>query len=243
MKLVIWNCSQGLHRKALKLLELTPDIAIVPKAARQARTLVSKATGSVWVGEEKNKGLGVYAFNGYKLELHPSYDKQLQWVAPIIVTGPTRYLLFAVWAMNHWATDFHPDQRKRGQVETALEVYDPLIKSSGLPLVVAGDFNSCLTWDKREKHSRHANAHRALEARGLRSVYHTVRGEAQGHEIEPTIYWRDRSKTGPQYQIDFCYVPESWFTPSPSVVVGAFSPWVEENWSDHVPLIVDIPGN
>lgn len=239
MKLVVWNCDQGLHRKSEALLGLKADIAVVPKAARQARTVVQKASGSLWVGEEKNKGLGVYAFNGYQVKLHEAYDKQLQWVAPVVVSGPKPFLLFAVWAMQHWATEFHPDQRKRAQVEVALEVYARLIQETKLPLVVAGDFNSCPAWDAREKTSRHANTLRALKEQGLVSAYHAARGVEHGQEPEPTLYWRDRTKNGPRYHIDFCFVPEAW-AGGLGVTVGSFEDWVEENLSDHAPLSVEI---
>lgn len=238
MKLVVWNCDQGLHRKAEVLLGLTPDLAVVPKAARQARTVVQKSSGSVWVGAEKNKGLGVYGFNGYQLKLHEAYDKQLQWVAPVVVSGPASFLLLATWSLQHWATEFHPDQRKRPQVEVALEVYAEAIKASKLPLVVAGDFNSCLAWDQREKNSRHANTLRALAGQGLVSAYHAARGVEQGQEAEPTHYWRERSRSAPKYHIDFAFVPKDW-TPGITATVGDYAPWVEDGWSDHVPLTIE----
>src|SRR5689334_18278460 len=38
------------------------------------------------------------------------------------------------------------------------------------------------------------------------SAYHELRGEAQGSESVPTLYWRDRKKTGPCYHIDYIFL-------------------------------------
>ena len=231
MNLVIWNCDQALHRKADQLLELAPDIAIVPTAARQARTLTPKTTSHLWVGAEKNKGLGVYAFGGFEVELHASYDKRLQWVAPITVTGPRSFTLFAVWAQSDEA---------RSPVAAALEVYAGLVDQPALPLVVAGDFNTCARWDKREKTSIHADTVRERESTGLVSAYHHARGVGQGEEPEPT-YWRDRAPEGQRFHVDYCFLPKEWAAGDLSVSVGAYSPWIDDRWSDHVPLVVTVP--
>lgn len=239
MRLVIWNCSQSLHRKAQQVLDLGPDIVIVPTAARQARTLVSKSTGSAWVGETPNRGLGVYSFAGYGLELHPAHDTRIQWVAPVLVKGPLPYFLLAVWALNGSASQAFADQRKRGQVRVALDAYGEAIASSGLPLVVAGDFSACPAWDTRERQDRHAGTVSALSALGLESAYHSARNVAFGEEAEPTVY--DKVEAGHGFHTDVCFVPRAWAARRIEVTVGDYSPWVEEGWSDHVPLVVSVP--
>ena len=50
-----------------------------------------------------------------------------------------------------------------------------------------------------------------LEERlGLVSAYHAIRGEAHGPETVPTLYWRDRTKDGPTYHIDYVFLPVAW---------------------------------
>lgn len=241
MKIVVWNCNQGLHRKADSVLGLSPDLAIIPEAARQARTLTTKASGSLWIGEEKNKGLGIYSFGEFRIELHSCYDKRLQWVAPIVVTGPAHFLLLATWALNDQASEKHPQQGPKGQVAAALQVYKDQIDGSGMPLVVAGDFNGCVSWDKREKHSMHFNTVRDLTNHGLVSAYHSSRKVAQGNEPDPT-YWRDRTPSGQRFHIDYCFIPKEWMSDGVRVVVGDYDGWIASHLSDHAPLVVDIPG-
>ena len=75
---------------------------------------------------------------------------------------------------------------------------------------------------------------------GLASAYHDNRGVAQGGESEPTHYWRDRTKDGPTYHIDYVFVPRQWLPRVRSVEVGGFEDWCGAGLSDHVPIVVDL---
>ena len=86
----------------------------------------------------------------------------------------------------------------------------------------------------------HANAVATLEQLGLASAYHTVRGELQGQESVPTIYWRDRRKDGPTYHIDYVFLPSQWLSRVRELSVGTFEDWCGTGLSDHVPIVVDI---
>lgn len=44
MNLIVWNCQGGLHGKIDHLMDLRPDIAIVPEAAQPA-VVASKRKG------------------------------------------------------------------------------------------------------------------------------------------------------------------------------------------------------
>jgi hypothetical protein len=77
-------------------------------------------------------------------------------------------------------------------------------------------------------------------ALGLQSAYHFMRGVEQGHEKEPTIYWRDRKKDGPQYHINYCFLPSAWANSIASFRIEPLENWVASKLSDHVPLLVDV---
>jgi exodeoxyribonuclease III len=106
-------------------------------------------------------------------------------------------------------------------------------------IVVAGDFNNNVLWDRPRKRNNHAMTVEELGALDLKSAYHETRGIAQGNEPDPTIYWRDRRLNGPRYHIDYCFVPKRWINAT-SVVLGRFDAWIANRLSDHVPLIVDV---
>src|SRR5260370_23411256 len=73
---------------------------------------------------------------------------------------------------------------------------------------MAGDLNNHVRWDKPGKASNHANAMAEIAALGLVSAYHAFYGLAQGSERHPTLYWRDRTRTGPTSHIDYVFVPQ-----------------------------------
>ncbi len=79
-----------------------------------------------------------------------------------------------------------------------------------------------------------------LAGLGLYSVYHHVTSEAFGEESTPTIYWRDRTKDGPTYHIDYVFAPHPWLPKIRNFEVGGFEDWCGSRLSDHVPLIVDL---
>ena len=105
MRLVAWNCCQALHRKFAPLAALKPDIAVISECADldrlrdKAPLFVPKET--IWIGENPNKGLGVFAFNGYGIELSECHDPSIKYVAPVRVSGHKSFNLLAVWAQNN----------------------------------------------------------------------------------------------------------------------------------------------
>jgi exodeoxyribonuclease-3 len=79
-----------------------------------------------------------------------------------------------------------------------------------------------------------------LKKLGLVSVYHELRGEPQGGESMPTLYWRDRTKDGPTYHIDYIFLPAQLLTRVRELHVGTYEDWCGVGLSDHVPILVDV---
>lgn len=235
----------GVHSKLAHLVErYSPDIAIIPECAEEhilrnkAGLLMPECT-MAWIGLNPNKGLGVFGFGPYSVELATCYDDRLDLVAPIEVRGPHPFALLAIWAMNHRAKRHHPDYASIPQPAAAAELYRDW--AAGRDLMVAGDFNHNVLWDKTRMTERnHANTVSAWEAHGLRSAYHAFTGEAQGQETVPTIYWRNRTEEGPRYHIDFAFLPEHWIKGLVRLELGTFEEWVATKLSDHVPMLLEI---
>jgi hypothetical protein len=53
------------------------------------------------------------------------------------------------------------------------------------------------------------------------------------------LYWRDRTRTGPTFHIDYIFVPRPATNLLRRVSVGSYAKWVATGLSDHAPLIVD----
>lgn len=155
---------------------------------------------------------------------------------PVSVDGPTAFVILGVWAHDRRATEFHPLEPKTSQPQQALALYRDLF--AGLPLVVAGDFNNNVQWDRPGRAANWVTTSERLADAGLVSAYHEFFGEPFGSESRPTLYWRDRKVDGPRYHIDFCFVPKSWQINA--VRVGGFDEGVSLGLSDHVPLVVDL---
>jgi exodeoxyribonuclease-3 len=239
MRIVIWNCNMALHDKYEHLLALAPDIAVIPECAnvdlirRNAPDFVPSS--SIWIGDNRHKGLGVFTFGAYRAEQSAIYQSRFPHVSPVRIDGPTQFNLLAVWACHAHANSY---EARQGPLMRAMSEYREFIQDC--PTIVAGVFNDNVLWDKPKKLNNHGTNVDALTAFGLSSAYHHSRGVRQGSEQEPTIYWRNRKIDGPRYHIDYCFVPDRWINEGLAVEVGHFQDWVGIGLSDHVPLVVDI---
>lgn len=241
MRIVAWNCNMALHRKLEALISLGPDIAIVSECANPQRLLARGAPESevgkpVWVGDNRDKGLAVFGFNGYCPCLVEPYFPTLRYIAPVRISGNHDFDLLAVWAQNASAGLTRKNQL--GPVRRALTKYRD--RFSHGPTVLAGDFNNNVFWDRPGWRMNHAKAVSTMENLGLASAYHAVRAEEQGAETEPTLYWRDRKKDGPTYHIDYVFLPNEWVPRITRFEIGSFEDWCGSGLSDHVPIVVDI---
>jgi hypothetical protein len=224
-----------LQAKFPDLTSLRPDIAIVPECAKP-EILWAKApllfNGSVaWIGDKKHKGLGVFGFGNYQVELDPCYDESITWIAPIRVSGPVNFNLLAVWALH----ENEPGERDAGVVGPllrSLTAYRDFVAAA--PLVVAGDFNNHVRWDRPDKKNNHANAVSRLEELGSVSAYHAAKGVAQGEDTDTTHYHTKSLEK--RYHIDYCFVPKAWAIND--CTVGSSSDWLK--LSDHMPVAVEV---
>jgi exodeoxyribonuclease-3 len=229
----------ALHRKVDALLRLQPDIAVICECAEawRLRALISSLTSDpVWIGHNRNKGLAVLTFNGYTARLADPFYQALRHIAPVHITGPVQCNLLAVWAQN--ASGGVSRKNQLGPLRRALSKYKAFMAER--PAIVAGDFNNNVFWHRSGWRINHINAVDDLEKAGLFSVYHEVRGERQGSESEPTLYWRDRKKDGPTYHIDYIFLPRQWLARVQRLTVGTFEDWCGSGLSDHVPILVDL---
>jgi exodeoxyribonuclease-3 len=242
MRIVAWNCNMALDRKVDVLLGLAPDIAIVCECAEPERLRLRSRSSwmqsePVWIGRNPHKGLAVFAFNGYAARLAESYQPSLRYIAPVHVSGPTECNLLAVWAQNASAGGIRKHQL--GPLRRALSRYRGFLGER--PAVIAGDLNSNTIWDRPGWRINHSTKVKILkESFGLVSAYHAVHGEAHGAESEPTLYWRDRTKDGPTYHIDYVFMPALWVAKVRELSIGTFEAWCGSGLSDHVPVVVDV---
>lgn len=233
----------ALGRKFEALMRLRPDIAIVsecaaPQELRHAASADCVNHNSIWIGDNRHKGLAVIAFNDLTASLGEPYYPTLRWVAPVRIRGRHEINLLAVWAQN-WSGGI-TRKHQMGPLRRALGKYRGFMAER--PAIVAGDFNSNLIWDKPGWRNNHMTNVETMRTMGLVSAYHAIRSEAHGEEREPTLYWRDRKKDGPTYHIDYVFLPESWIARVTELAIGGFEDWCGAGLSDHVPVVVEVEG-
>jgi exodeoxyribonuclease-3 len=232
----------ALHRKSDALLRLRPDVAVICECAEPQRLaafgggLAGCNTAPVWIGDNRNKGLAVFTWNGYRAQLsHPFYPT-LRHVVPVHISGPVECNLLAVWAQN--ASAGVRRKHQLGPLRRALTKYKAFLTER--PSIVAGDFNNNVFWHRPGWRSNHGNVVASLANLGLLSAYHELRGEKQGGETVPTLYWRDRTKDGPSYHIDYVFLAAHFLAHVSELAVGNYEDWCGCGLSDHVPIVVDL---
>jgi hypothetical protein len=237
VRLVEWNVAMSLHGKAHLLATLSPTVAVLPESAHPDKTRSAlEAIGAMsvqWIGGNQNKGLSVVAFDGWQLSIDDSYDPGYQWVMPLHLTGPKHIRLLAVWDMNHRGKG-HQSARQVGACRASMPHYEEFLLGQADLVVISGDFNNSVYWDKPSKHAKFGDFMDHLEARGFVSAYHSHHGSERGAEPHPTLWWMKNTDT--TYHIDYTFVSRS--DAVDSVTVGTHTDWLAH--SDHSPTTVDL---
>jgi len=227
MKIISWNCN-GAFRKKYHLIEkLGADIIIIQECEDPSKVegaYKEWAKNYLWIGRNKNRGLGVFAqSNQLTLKQLDWIDDGLQLFLPCIING---YLnLIAIWTKP--AQNF----RYIGQLWKYLQIHKNVIQ--GNPVIISGDLNSNVCWDKRKRWWNHSDVVRELEEIGIHSFYHELMKENQGKETVPTLYLQ--RKLAKPYHVDYAFISKSILGTASSIEIGKPEIWIHH--SDHMPLI------
>jgi len=217
------------REKKDQILEKDIDILVIPECENpNTNGKWHEFTDWKWIGENDNKGLGVFTRNG--ISIGSAIEIEGCRYALAVTTDVLDVL--GVWAMNDTQ---NPRQRYIGQVWTALQNYPDFVDSD---TIVLGDFNWNTIWDKSPKSPLRGNLSETigeLNGHGLQSAYHRITGHEFGEEASPTLFMH-RKEDRP-YHIDYAFLPERMLE-SVKISVGSYDEWI--NASDHMPLIIDI---
>ena len=231
MKLVTWNCNGALRHKLDALSSLEADILVLQECEDPARSRDERylewAGHYLWTGATKNKGIGVFARNGFLLETEPLDLGPLKLFLACRVNGD--WPLLAVWTQHANSPTFG----YIGQLWKLLQAHRSFLDHPRA--VVAGDLNSNVCWVKWDRWWNHSDVVKELENLGLRSTYHLHFNVAQGQEMHKTFFMhRDPSK---EYHIDYLFSGPAWG--EAQVSMGEQAHWLA--LSDHLPLVASYP--
>lgn len=248
MKIVSWNCSGGLRKKLKELDGLNADLLMIHECENPEhyqRLFEGFADDYIWVGDNKNKGVAIFARNGTKISklkwegsfsiqgLNRAHHTQtwstsdLKYLVPIRVND--QYTIVAVWTKGDRDLTFS----YIGQLWKFIQLHDNELSLPGTMLI--GDLNSNTRWDKDDRWWSHSGVVSELEQLNLHSLYHHITGEAQGHETIPTYFMYRRADK--PYHIDYAFVSGDMIEHC-NIEIGNRQDWL--HCSDHVPLVVTI---
>jgi len=232
MKMIAWDCQMAFREKGHLIQIEDPDILIVPECEHPDKlsSLNLSATSVLWYGANRSKGLAVFSFGNYHLNLMDVHNKEIKIVCPISVTGgDVDFTLMAVWAQRTKNRDY----RHIGQVWKAVYFYEEILSEK--KVIIAGDFNSNAIWDKKHRLASHSMTVNKLSDMQIHSAYHSHFSQVQGKEIHPTFYlYRHENKP---YHIDYCFMSNYFMERLMNVEIGAYENW--KKYSDHSPLIIN----
>lgn len=222
MKIASWNCNGKFREKFKYILALNADIYVIQECENPLDSTCDEyksfAQNYVWTGDNKNKGLGVFAKSDVSLKEHDWPKYCLRNFLSININNS--FDLVAVWACKPYVEEYY--------------IYQSInISNYNEKTVIMGDFNSNAIWDKDHGSRSHSAIVQQLERIGICSAYHYLSGEKQGRETIPTFFlYRHPDKA---YHIDHC------FTASQNIL--SYSVSYNDDWlrySDHVPIVIEV---
>lgn len=237
MKIITWNCNGAFRKKFEHLNDLDTDIIVIqecenPKESKDLK-YVEWAGNHLWIGDSKNKGLGIFAKEHIALELldwSDIYkDHKVKHFLPCRVNG--EFELLAVWTHQNKSPNFG----YIGQFWKYLQINKGNLKNS----IITGDFNSNVIWDEWDRWWNHSDVVRELEEIGILSLYHKFTNELQGKESVPTFHLH-RNLAKP-YHIDYCFASTQFAERLNKITIEPFENW--KHLSDHSPIIVEFKAN
>lgn len=234
MKLVTWNCNGALRKKFQEVSSIDADIYIIQECEDPEQTkddlYKQWAKSHLWIGDNKNKGIGIFASGDISLEQlnwsNQFKDHKVKHFLPCLVNNKIQ--LLAVWTHQNNSPTFG----YIGQFWKYLQTNKDQFKN----IIIAGDFNSNVIWDKWDRWWNHSDCTNELHEQGIISAYHELNNEQQGKESNPTFFLQ-RNINKP-YHIDYFYLSKSFLTPESNIFIGEQSKWLEI--SDHLPLTLEL---
>ena len=230
MRIINWNCN-GAFRKKFKLLEqFNADIIVIQECEDPERSNDKNyrewAKNFIWIGDNKNKGLGIFCTESLKISNNNWETNNLKYFISANIND--EFNIIGLW--NHHANS--PTFGYIGQFWKYLQINKNLMSK----VLVVGDFNSNKIWDKWDRWWNHSDVVRELEEIEIRSLYHEYFNEEQGEEQCPTFYLQKNILK--PYHIDYAFADKKTFDKIRSIEIGQKTEWLQ--WSDHMPILIDL---
>ncbi|GAA5225463.1 endonuclease/exonuclease/phosphatase family protein [Membranihabitans marinus] len=233
MRIITWNCNGAFRDKFNILSDFNADLYVIQECENPAETqhkgYKQWTANYLWIGDTKNKGLGIFAKNNIELK-RLNWSNQykahkVKYFLPCSINND--FDLLAVWNHRNHSTIFE----YIGQFWIYLQINKLKLNNS----LIIGDFNSNKIWDKWDRWWNHSNVVAELKEIGIESLYHYYWDEEQGSESNPTFYMH--RKLEKPYHIDYAFGSKEFLTRLKTMQIGAENHWLK--FSDHLPIICE----
>ena len=233
MKILTWNCNGALRKKFKYLIDFDADIYVVQECENPLETkndeFMQWAENHLWIGDNKNKGIGIFANKSIQLEklnwTDYHKDQKVKHFLPCRINNT--FDLLAVWTHKNNAPTFG----YIGQLWKYLQVNKLYFDK----ILILGDFNSNVFWDKRSRWWNHSDVVRELKDIGIESLYHQHYNEEQGKETRYSLYLQKNLEK--KYHIDYVFGSIDFQTGLKKMEIGDINQWIII--SDHMPLMCE----
>lgn len=234
MRIVTWNCNGALRNKIEPLSAFDADIYIIQECENPEFSINKPykewASNFLWKGDNKNKGIAVFAKKKTTIEIidwKDTYkDHIVKHFLPCVVNN--KFQLLNIWTSQNKSPNFG----YIGQLWKYLEINKMNFKK----IILAGDFNSNTIWDQWDRWWNHTDVVNDLTKMDIHSLYHTYFKEQQGKETHPTFFLQ-RNITKP-YHIDYAFASKELKSNMRQFEIGDRNRWL--TYSDHLPLFFEI---
>ena len=111
LRVITWNCNMAFRKKIQLVESLSPDILIVPECEHPEKLKFELRNTPphdfFWHGKNLNKGLGVFSFTDFKIELMAFHNEDFKTVLPLKIYNSSKtYTVLAIWANNPLDIEF-----------------------------------------------------------------------------------------------------------------------------------------
>ena len=232
MKIVTWNSQSNFANNFKEIKKQNADIYVIQECENPEITKSDEykefASNSIWIGDNKFYGLGIFASDDVNLDLVDLDNKGLRYFIPVRVND--EFNLLGIWT--------NPDMEGNKVVQYPKEISDYYDehKQSGFfneDMIMCGDFNCDVRLTNKAHGKNVYEMMDKLSEVGLVDVYHHLSGETQGEESRSTFFM-NRNLEKP-FHLDHVFASPDRVK---SLNIGDEEYWMQ--FSDHVPIIFEI---
>lgn len=233
MNLVTWNCNGAFRNKTFLFDKSKHDIIVIQECEDPSKSTDEYkqwASNYLWIGNNKNKGLGVFCNDDILIEKLPWSDidtnnnEKLESFLPCLIND--EIILIAIWTKKGSSKT----NSYIGQLWKYLQIHKSKLKDK--KVIMLGDFNSNDICYKSRRSWNHRDLINELLELDIISTYHILKNEEQGKESLATFYLV--KKLEKSYHLDYIFMSNNLFNSNFKLIVGETKKWI--TYSDHMPL-------